>query len=207
MTKGTNVGYKTIEDVEEKLNGELALPVSQRVGNGGMTFDYVAWTDSYRLLNEIFGIFGWTMSQPVVIFAAGVYTVSLAITVRVAGDEFGNAVEKTVAGVGQAVSRGDNDDNAAKAALSDALSRAVKMLGNAFGIGLYEKKGATAAPARRDTVTTGAATGTGGKGPSPKQAKILLEHCGYTEDSLASAPFQKWKADLDAHFANRDNAF
>lgn len=197
-TPGREVSmYKTQAEVEAALAETYSGPIFQREGAGGRTFDYIPWTETVRLLNTVFGPFGWTTSQPIVSYNEGVYTVTLALTVTVTEAEGDyNTITKTVPGVGQAVSRGANDDNAAKSALSDAISRAAKLLGDAFGFGLYEKKPGQGQ--RSSTSTTPQVThGDLGFRPSAKQEAMLRKN---------NIPFEtmtgpEWKAALDEVFA------
>lgn len=184
--------YKTQAEVEAALAETYSGPIFQREGAGGRTFDYIPWTETVRLLNAVFGPFGWTTSQPVTTYHDGVYTVTLALTVHVANEQ-GITISKAVPGVGQAVSRGSNDDNAAKSALSDAISRAAKLLGDAFGFGLYEKK---PGQGQRSTTPRPTTSGDLGRRPSDKQAAMLVKN----NIPFETMTFEEWKPALDAIF-------
>lgn len=179
--------YNSIEELEQKLAERYDGPILERAGNGGMSFSYIPWTETVRRLNAVFGPFGWHISNQKVGYNDGVYTVDISLTVEatVAGEH----VTKTVAGVGSAVSRGSNDDNASKSALSDAISRAAKLLGDQFGFFLYEKGGQateTAAPRKPFSVnvTTPGAAPRGVKAensgkPASDAQKALLKRLGH----------------------------
>ena len=183
---------KTMSEVAPLLAQRYDGPISQREGAGGRSFSYIPWTVTARLLDEVFGAFGWSTSVPTVIFAAGVYTVAGTLTVRVVDDESGEVIEKTVPGVGSAVARGEGDDNASKAALSDFISRAAKLLGDRFGFFLYEKAG----PATQAMANATTFAGDLGRRPSEKQVAILKKN-GIAYEGI---PYDEWHAALDAHF-------
>jgi hypothetical protein len=204
--------YESREALENLLNTRYDGPISQREGPGGRTFSYIPWTETVRRLNKVFGADGWDIGTPVVSYNDGVYTVALALDVSVAygsGDNEGY-FHKSVPGVGSAVARGQGDDNASKAALSDAISRAAKLLGDQFGFFLYEEKGGTTSPTTR-TTTSGTTSGTSSssteRGPSPKQKAILTGALGFSEEDVAKMPFREWKAALDDHFAAKTGGF
>lgn len=207
---------KALSEVMAKLAERYDGPISQREGAGGRSFSYIPWTETVRRLNEVFGIFGWSTTTPVVMLADGVYTVSLALVARVLDDETGSVIEKTVAGVGSAVSRGANDDNASKSALSDAISRAAKLLGDQFGFFLYEEKGAAPAAKAAYSANSNAARSSeaprqaaaGDRRPSEKQMKILTgDKLGFTAAEVAEMDFKTWKGHLDAFFAEMNGGF
>lgn len=196
--------YANTDELEAKLAERYDGPISQREGPGGKVFSYIPWTETVRRLNKVFGPNGWGTSEPRVTYAEGVYTVSLLLRVdAVFQDDEGKytgGFTKSVPGVGSAVARGQGDDNASKAALSDAISRAAKLLGDQFGFFLYEEKGGK---------TTSSSTGTApaGRGPSEKQMKILTSQCGFSEEEVREMPFAQWKKALDDHFSARAGAF
>lgn len=120
--------YQNIDQVTQVLAERYDGPTYEvNKGNQG-TFTYVPWTESVEILDQVFGVFGWTATAPQVVSANGFVHVSFAITVRVM-DEAGNVIEKTVPCVGSAAER---DDNAAKSAFSDAFNKGVKFLGDKF---------------------------------------------------------------------------
>jgi hypothetical protein len=189
--------YQTAAFVAEVLKKRYNGPTYERVGPGGRTFTYIPWQVSVRLLDEIFGAFGWSVSQPQVTVSGELVHVALALTVRVTDGPEGEVVEKTVPGVGSATLR---DDNSAKSALSDALSKAVKYLGDAFGFYLSEKaEGAKNEEHTGNGAGNGAGSG-GGLRPSAKQMAVL-EKNGYTAEQVAGMDFRQWKTVLDAIFS------
>jgi len=142
--------YKTIAEVETALQDRTyADSVLSRVDKGNRgKFTYIPWNESARLLNQIFGVMGWSTEKisSVDDLARGIFIYDLALSVSVIGDH-GEMARKTVTGRGfgavsaKAMERGDVDamDTASKGARSDALSVACKLLGEAFGIFLYDK--------------------------------------------------------------------
>lgn len=194
--------YESQEALLAKLAERYDGPISQRDGPGGRQFSYIPWTETVRRLNAVFGPDGWGTSLPQVIFANGTYTVSLSLSVTAKYlDEDGDRsyFTKEVPGVGSAVARGEGDDNASKAALSDAISRAAKLLGDQFGFFLYEK-GATRpmANAAPTNVTGSASTFTGDLGRRPSEKQIaILEKNGIAYEGV---PYDEWHSALDAHF-------
>ncbi len=207
----TTAAFRALDEVSTQLAARYDGPTyTLDKGNAGK-FTYIPWHVSVRQLNDIFGVFGWTSTQPQVSQADGIVTVTLAITARVV-DAQGTVIEKTVPCVGSAAAR---DDNSAKSALSDALSKGVKFFGDAFGFFLSEEKrgaaSANSAPNRapqgggsyssNGSNGNGAARPGGGKGPSEKQMKMLLDN-GYTEEQIAGLGFKEWKGVLEALFAH-----
>lgn len=208
---------KTVAEIAAKLAERYDGPISQREGAGGRSFSYIPWTETVRRLNEVFGVEGWSTTAPVVILADGVYTVSLALVVRMLDEETGTVIEKVVAGVGSAVSRGMGDDNASKSALSDAISRAAKLLGDQFGFFLYEEKGG-GAPTRQQSGSGSSsyaaarpsnptAPRQAGKGPSEKQRNILRDKLHFTDEQIDGMEFKEWKGALDGYFAEINGGF
>lgn len=140
--------YRTIADIEKALlDRSRAEKVMARVSKGGKgTFSYVPWNESARLLNDIFGVFGWSTNRTggVDDVERGLYIYDGVLTVRAEGEE-GEVYHKFVAGRGVGVvaaSQRENmeaHDTAAKGARSDFLSVACKCLGDAFGLFLYDK--------------------------------------------------------------------
>jgi hypothetical protein len=211
--------YESLEALEAKLAERYDGPLSQREGAGGKLFTYIPWTETVRRLNAVFGAFGWDTHVVSVTFVDGVYTVAVELTVsgqfkqtRQRGDaldEYIDSESKTVVGVGSAVARGQSDDNASKAALSDAISRAAKLLGDQFGFFLYEKAEKTSGATNGGYKTpasssaSSAASGDLGRRPSEKQAAILNKQ-GIAYESM---PFAEWKAALDAYFEERNGGF
>lgn len=191
--------YKTVSEVVAAMSAEFTLPTFTKPST---SFTYVPWTESKKLLDVVFGIFGWSTTEPKVTFAAmadqgkatGVYTVSFGLVVKAIDDETGEVIEKMLPCVGQGVSYGA-DDNAAKSGMSDALSRGVKMLGQAFGFNLYEKGsssygnggGAAAAPAnggqqqQNGNAPRGVSPANAGK-PASDAQKGMLKRLNYAGD-------------------------
>lgn len=204
--------YGSREALENKLNERYDGPISQREGPGGRMFSYIPWTETVRRLNAVFGLDGWDTRDLKVIYNEGVYTVSLLLDVDATYNETDEEGEvrqgyftKSVPGVGSAVARNQGDDNASKAALSDAISRAAKLLGDQFGFFLYEEKGNTSPP--RQQTTSAPRAQTSDRRPSEKQQAILKNQLHFSEDEIAGMPFAQWKAALDEHFAAKTGGF
>ena len=188
--------YKNANEVAARLAEPYDGTIEQREGAGGRMFSYVPWTETYRRLNDIFGTFGWNTSAPHSYYANGTYNVEFGLSATVR-DEDGTLITKTVPAQGQAIARGENDDNALKSAQSDALSRGAKLFGNAFGFHLYEQK----APKTQQTRTT--TRGTGFQ-PSVKQ-RAVLNKLGYTDDQIAEMPSEVWKTKIDEYFTKKNS--
>lgn len=106
---------------------------------------YLETWDVIAHLTRIFGPLGWskTVQDAQLVFETennGKWTVCYRATVRLlVEDDFSRKVSEDVA-TGTAInqpSRGDAHDLALKTAVSDALKRAAKDLGNQFGLSLY----------------------------------------------------------------------
>jgi len=214
--------YKSASEAAALLHERYSGPMKAVRKAGGQVYDYIPWNESARQLDKVFGIFGWD-SQVVALEAhptQGIYTAAVAITARVLDDETGNIISITRSAVGRgsaSPTREERDrgievaenlgahDTAAAAAGSDAFSRAAKLLGDAFGLFLYDKEETTASagytPAQRPATTTA----TTNRGPSPKQMAVLIER-GYTEAQIAGLSFPQWKGVLDAIFDHQQPA-
>lgn len=208
--------YESREALESKLNERYDGPISQREGPGGRMFSYIPWTETVRRLNAVFGLDGWDTRDLKVIYNDGVYTVSLLLSVDAEYKEIDQDTGemtrtgffgKSVPGVGSAVARNQGDDNASKAALSDAISRAAKLLGDQFGFFLYEEKGNTQNAPRQQTQSRPTSASSSDRRPSEKQHAILKNQLHFEDAEIAEMPFSQWKAALDEHFAAKTGGF
>ena len=190
--------YKNVNEVAARLEQKYDGPIETRQGNGG-DYSYVPWHVTKRLLDEVFGPFGWSTTAPHSYFANGTYNSEFGLSATVQ-DEDGSLITKTVPAQGQAVARGENDDNALKSAQSDALSRGAKLFGDAFGFYLYEQKRTTT---NRST-STRSSSGPRDYRPSDKQLGVLHK-LGLTDTQIAEMPGQVWKAKIDEFFATKNS--
>lgn len=209
--------YRSVEEIEKALQDRgRAEAVMARVNKGGKgSFTYIPWNDTVRLLDDVFGVFGWTarVTHTANDFERGIYRTDIELTV-LAEAENGAVLTKTLPGTGVGIVVGqsqDAHDTAIKASRSDAISVAAKSLGNAFGLFLYDKgdparsEGASQQTTRQasssSTPTVNKAPA-GGPRPSEKQMTYLLKH--YTQGTVDGMEFKTWKACLDAIFGKKD---
>lgn len=223
-----NTVYKSASEAAALLKERYDGPMKGVQGRGGKTYDYIPWNESARQLDKVFGIFGWDSKVTALSAhpAEGVYTAAVEVTARVLDDETGNVITITRSAVGRGTAQPSKDereklgltisqdlgthDTAAATAGSDAFSRACKLLGDAFGLFLYDKP-ETASYTRAAAQSAGSRTqaprqapagqaGTGqGPRPSVKQMTVLNER-GYTTEQVEGMDFRDWKGVLDAIF-------
>ena len=139
---------RTIQEIEERLSAQTDksnFPYPIKDMNG---FDYISWQDTVRQLNNIFGFTGWSSEvrefNEITTENGRGFKSIVRLTCN-ARDEDGGIVTFHRDGVGFSDIRTTGNgvdlvDTAVKAAESDALSRAAKKLGDAFGLFLYDKK-------------------------------------------------------------------
>lgn len=198
--------YKKVSEIVKAL--ETRIPdskISYREGAGGKSFGYVPWDVSFEEMNRIFGVFGWGETNLFEFHDTekGIYSVTKQIHVHAIDDETGVVVTTEKVGKGRTVNT-SNPDMAVAAADSDAFSRAVKKLGDAFGIFLYDK----ADPAREqsgnkqssqprtDTRQT-APSQSNGEGRPTEKMQATLKKAGAPESLVDSMSFGDAKAAID----------
>ena len=144
--------------------------VKQREGGGGKRLSYIASHDAIRTANEIFGYGGWSSNVQELVFlgtepftketASGTregvraaYRATVKVTARIEGDFDGKIhalrdVSFTDTGYGDAIEYGKSvltvQELASKEAVSDAQKRALRHLGDQFGLSLYSDEGRAA---------------------------------------------------------------
>ena len=220
---------KTVEEIETALRDRArADEVLSRVDKGNRgKFTYIPWNETARMMNEVFGVFGWSTYKVSSVddVERGVYIYDGSLIVRaMAGDE---VIEKQLTGRGVGIvskgslEKGDREahDTAAKGARSDFLSVAAKCLGEAFGIFLYDKgdpahtEGYVAAHAgaavqiatthetsTAPQVSKPAPTADGKIGlASEKQAAVMRKN-GWNDAQIAELDYATLKAVMDGCF-------
>jgi len=140
IEKETMRTVKTHEEILTELHQPLdPARVAKRAGTGTMQLSYLPGYDVIENLNRIFGYDGW-MSRVVSIEAvagAKLWRATVQIEVRI-GERW-----LTRGDVGIGVHRSDKSEEiekAVKEAVTDALKRAARTLGNQFGNCLYDKE-------------------------------------------------------------------
>lgn len=116
----------------------------------GIELRYLEGHDVIDMANAVFGYHAWSYQITKLEMAEGVWLATILLTV---GTPDGETVQREDVGVGiPAVSRDggeaspDAQETAIKGAVTDALKRALRTFGNAFGNSLYDK--AELAPVR-----------------------------------------------------------
>jgi hypothetical protein len=144
--KGYVMGELSAQQVKVLLGGLNASRVATRQlrGNSGPTLSYLEAWDVKAHLNRVFGFtnWSWTITESQIAFEdAGTGSSGKNYTVgyRVAGTLTVNGANYCGVAIGTASipDRGDAHDMALKTADSDALKRAATMLGDQFGLSLY----------------------------------------------------------------------
>jgi hypothetical protein len=139
------------------LETVLRTPVTEEIVRKVRNYDYIPWNESAKLMHTLFGPFGWDSETIEIVQVEDMgFRATVRVTYRVTDDD-GNTITTFHDGVGfgklEHTNAGDPlADTAIKTAASDGFSRAVKYIGEALGLNLYDKDdpaNATApAPAR-----------------------------------------------------------
>lgn len=234
--------YRKVSEVVDILGDRARAEVLiKKVSKGAnkKDLDYIPWNETAGLLNDIFGPFGWDDRKvgSESDMQRGIYIVDLELTVKAIDDETGVLVEKRLSGRGMGavpasqIENADAHDTAGKGAASDALSRAAKKLGEAFGIFLYDRgdparggssngastttQGAAATQETRTAAPSGAqpdkASWYGGTGKDGKprvgyassgQAGVLRTN-GWTDEQIAGlTTHAEFKEVVDSQFGD-----
>lgn len=133
--------------------------LSKRQGPGGKQLTYVPWDESLRVLNGMFGQVYWGEDNTNESYdsTSRTYRLTKRIWIAVYDPAASLIVVFSRAGQGRSVARDDSEsahDLAASAVESDAFSKAVKKLGDAFAAYLYDH----ADPARQENPTSAGRT-------------------------------------------------
>jgi hypothetical protein len=205
MTKG-------IAEIEAALRERYSGRTDTK---NGMT--YAAWEDITYAANDIFGPLGWNREFVVTPHEEnGGYACVLRVTVTYL-DEQGvlRSVSNEAPGYNEMSSSPNAVDTAFKGAYADAIKKVLQVFGDAFGLFIGAEAKAAKAAAKggykqERTTTTSAPrpqtqqSGGTDRRPSDKQA-FHLKKAGYTDEMIATAPFNQWKGDLDDYFAAKDS--
>jgi recombination DNA repair RAD52 pathway protein len=208
---------KTLAEIQEALGKRYAGNTREI---NGMT--YIPWNDTVKQANEVFGHMGWSSEvrefKPILLGDGSLWGFQAVVRVAVTAYDEGVATTTFHDGVGSSdeireTGRGKlMIDMAIKAAESDALSRAFKKFGEAFGLHLYDKETAgaekssnTASAARpatpytKPTTTTAPKSSTsGGKGKPTERMASYLVKLGVPEDVIPNMSFETASAVIGA---------
>lgn len=209
--------YKSVAEVTAALETAYSGPLKKVRGSGNQMYDYIPWNVTLRELTRVFGPFGFDIrvthseSHP----AQGVYTAVVEITAR-AIDEDGMVISLTRAGQGRSVAQPNKYEReqgltvatnlathktAAAGAASDALSRAAKQLGDAFGLFLYDHEDEEGTSDAAPAATTSTFTPRSG-GANENQHKWLSKN-GFSDAQIAAMSYEEAKAELDRIFPKK----
>lgn len=133
------------EQASKELSKKLD-PANVRPAPQGKYGDYIEGVHAIYEANRIFGFDGWSYSTDNVHLTNASmsgekhrvgYFAQVTVTIHLDG----GAVKRSDVGHGQGFgkSEGDAHDSAVKEAVTDALKRALRSLGNPFGLALYDK--------------------------------------------------------------------
>lgn len=129
------------------LSAELAEEMIHTRRKQGIELRYIEGHAAIEAANRIFGYAEWSYRMTGLRYEQGVWVATVAVTVEHAG---GTPVEREDVGVGIAavprdeasagvIASPDATETAIKGAVTDALKRALRTFGNAFGNSLYSK--------------------------------------------------------------------
>jgi hypothetical protein len=196
---------KTVKELQAALAKEYAGPTFEKEGR-----TYIPWNEAVKVANEVFGLDGYDIETR---------------EVRREGEGFMAVVRVTAYPTdGRPVSRdgvGYNDllqtkagkeltDMSIKGAASDALNRAFKLFGPAFGLSLYDKEpnGTSAAKSSNSNGASRSSSSNGGgsskwadkpatEALSEKQLWVLVNKLGVSDEELEGMTAGEAKAILD----------
>ncbi|MGI8913708.1 MAG: Rad52/Rad22 family DNA repair protein [Chloroflexota bacterium] len=162
----------------------------------GMELRYLEGHDVIDMANTVFGYHAWSYQVTKLELNAGVWVATILLSVSTADGEM---VQREDVGVGiPAVARDageatpDAQETAIKGAVTDALKRALRTFGNAFGNSLYDKDAPTSRdeqPARlQPRVFENAAEGEEAH-PCPSCDQLMVLRSGTTRDGR---PYSAW---------------
>lgn len=132
-----------LEQLQAKID-EARVHVRRKQG---MELRYLEGHDVIEMANTVFGYHAWSYQVTKLEQAAGVWLATILLTVTTPE---GETVQREDVGVGiPAIARDageatpDAQETAIKGAVTDALKRALRTFGNAFGNSLYDKSETT----------------------------------------------------------------
>ncbi len=152
---------RNLSQVQAALESKYDGPIEKIRG-----YSYIPWAETVQQANNVFGPLGWSNEVMKLLEDEGGYLCVQRVT-ALAYDESRECVVQLVRdGVGYGELQKTRDgrqlrDTAVKTAASDALSRAFKLVGDAFGLYLYEKANKeadadeTPAPAKKPAYSGG----------------------------------------------------
>ncbi len=166
----------------------------------GIELRYLEGHDVIEMANTVFGYHAWSYQLTKLEMTAGVWLATVRLVVTPAD---GETVQREDVGVGiPAVPRDANEaspdaqETAIKGAVTDALKRALRTFGNAFGNSLYDKAEAAAArddqPARLQPRAADGSTGAEDSAATracPSCDEPMLLRSGTTRDGR---PYSAW---------------
>lgn len=175
------------------LSAELAEEMIHTRRKQGIELRYIEGHAAIEAANRIFGYAEWSYRMTGLRYEQGVWVATVAVTVEHAG---GTPVEREDVGVGIAavprdeasagvIASPDATETAIKGAVTDALKRALRTFGNAFGNSLYEKPDAQSGarpPATRQSGATSQTADTEDVRPCPTCDQPMVLRSGTTRD-------------------------
>lgn len=199
-----------------KLNGKLDPKYVKSRDQGGATLDYVDGHYVTTMLNAVFGNCGWSLdikdlrcvsdrqedrtsrdgSKYTAQNTAYLCQATLHVYRDDGDDGYYFATEDVGAGTQVDKDPGKAHEGAAKEAVTDAMKRCAKQLGNAMGLALYDKEQAGVGTDNEPVIEHGARKGT----PLSKFSPDKLE--AYKAKYVAEFSEQH-SADVDMHIAGR----
>lgn len=144
-----------------------ASVLSTRPGGGGMTLTYLEGYYVIQQLNEIFGEAGWSTYIGEITFDDNLVYATVNLDVTFADDSRGIHQD-----VGSTTVKGKDRENAVKTAVTDALKRAARNLGPAFGNTLYDKDNPLLKGGKGAAKKSSAPKQSSSSGPVRKQSRV-----------------------------------
>ena len=163
-------------------NNALAAPLDrERIAHrseSGRQLSYLEGWDVMEMANTIFGYDGWGYSITRLEVAAGVWLATVLTTVNAGGEplvreDVGIGIPAKPRDVAEASPAAQ--ETAIKGAVTDALKRALRGYGDAFGLSLYDKDGVDVKPPATKATQTATATATVTKADAAKPVTLTKE--------------------------------
>ena len=188
---------KTLAEIEKGLAERYDGPTFEKNG-----FTYIPWNESVKQANRVFGIGSYHIEVAEVRQEGEGYMARVRVTVSPSDS---NPIVREGVGYNELSTARNAADTAVKGATSDALNRALKLFGDAFGLYLYDKAEVRPDSSQRTTAAPRSAGQSNDRGPSEKQMAVLNKN-GYTAEQVAGMTFPQWKGVLDAIFGGQTPA-
>jgi hypothetical protein len=205
---GGNSMAKAVAQMQAALAKDYAGPTFEKDGR-----TYIPWNEAVKAANEVFGIDGYDITVKQVRREGDGYVAIVSVT---AYPTDGRPIVREGVGYNdelQTKAGKPLTDMSIKGAASDALNRALKLFGSAFGLNLYDKEPAAQERSNGGAASRGQSSGARSSngsskrsGPTEKQVEWLVKKgVVESEEEALEMTFEQAKAALDEVFNGGGN--